>query len=101
MSGVWSSRPENGEWCGPERSDYPVPVFRPVGLGLDGRGTAGPCPTDKASRRLSAGSSRHGDRSRMAETPLCGSVHESPGPAKPEALVRRLIQQINLIFLEI
>ena len=37
-------------WRGPERSDYPGPVF--ARLGLDGRGTQ--CPTsNKVSRRLS------------------------------------------------
>jgi hypothetical protein len=30
-------------WCGPERSDYTVPVFRPArGLNLDGQGAARP-----------------------------------------------------------
>ncbi|MGD9664694.1 MAG: hypothetical protein AB7U34_05770 [Novosphingobium sp.] len=43
------SRPENGGWRGPERSDYTVAVFCPKGLGLDGKGAAGP-KTEKAAK---------------------------------------------------
>jgi len=44
MSGDLLSGPENGGWRGPERSDYTAPVFRPLGLGLDSEGAAGPKP---------------------------------------------------------
>lgn len=42
MSGDGQSGPEGGDWRGLERSDDTGAVFRPLGLGLDGQGAAGP-----------------------------------------------------------
>ena len=49
MSGVKPSQTAERGWCGPERSDYPVPLC--ACLGLDGKGVQPPdLPRAQAAR---------------------------------------------------
>jgi hypothetical protein len=84
MSGVTPSQTAERGWCGPERSDYPVPLC--ACLGLDGEGGASPHldvqlnQTEQSTRvRTQERVTRASERARIAPTFRSSQPGSCPG----------------------